>query len=305
LDAAFETDALPVQPDCLAVLRGRGLEDEFVAMGRKVAEIMVELFADLPAGHEFFDRFSFIAADDLTLYQAIVARTAPGADGKAPAIDSEDRARLLGLPLKLVNARHRLGLIDAAFKSRVLEARAALRAAFAESKTTQGKVAFFEPDSYNAAAAIQDNILFGRVAYGQAKAQATVSKAMREVLETLGVRERVFEVGLDFQVGVGGARLSPAQRQKLAFARALAKRPDILVFNDALAALDPAGQARVLDGVLEAAGSAVVIASLGDSRMAEKFGRTVVLADGRVAQDGAFAALAAQDGPFKDSLARG
>jgi hypothetical protein len=48
-----------------------------------------------------------------------------------------------------------------------------------------------------------------------------------------------------------------------------------------------------------------VIASLGDSRMAEKFGRTVVLADGRVAQDGAFAALAAQDGPFKDSLARG
>ncbi|MCM0019458.1 MAG: ABC transporter ATP-binding protein/permease [Tagaea sp.] len=305
LDAAFETDALATQPDFLAVLRARGLEEEFVAMGRKVAEIMIELFADLPPGHEFFDRFSFIAADDLTLYQSIVARTAPGADGAAPAVEPDDRARLLGLPLKLVNARHRLGLIDAAFKAKVLEARAALRAAFADSKSTRGKVAFFEPDSYNAAAAIQDNILFGRVAYGQAKAQATVAKAMREMLEALGLRERVFEVGLDFQVGVAGARLSPAQRQKLAFARALAKRPDILVFNDAFAALDPAGQARVLDGVLEAAGPAIVVASLGDPRMAGKFGRTVVLAEGRVAQVGAYAELAAKDGAFKDLLAGG
>lgn len=303
LDAAFETDALPTQPDFLAVLRARALDDEFVAMGRKVAEIMIELFADLPPGHEFFDRFSFIAADDLPLYQAIVARTAPGPDGKTQSADPEDRARLLGLPLKLVNARHRLGLIDAPFKTKILEARAGLRAAFAESKATQGKIAFFDPDIYNAAAAIQDNILFGRVAYGQAKAQATVAKAMRDLLESMGIRERVFEVGLDFQVGVGGARLSPAQRQKLAFARALAKRPDVLVLNDALAALDPAGQARALDGVLDAAGAATVIVSLGDPRMAEKFGRTVVLAEGRVAQDGAFAELAAKDGPFKDSLA--
>jgi putative ABC transport system ATP-binding protein len=302
-DAAFETDALSIQPDFLAVLRGRGLDEEFVAMGRKVAETMIELFADLPPGHEFFDRFSFIAADDLPLYQAIVARTAPGADGKPPAIDPGDRARLLSLPLKLINARHRLGLIDAAFKTRVLEARAALRAAFAESKTTKGKIAFLDPDAYNAAASIQDNILFGRVAYGQAKAQAIVAKAMRELLEALGVRERVFEVGLDFQVGVGGARLSPAQRQKLGLARALAKRPSILVLNDAFAALDPAGQARVLDGVLDAAGPATVIAALGDSRLAEKFGRVVVLAEGRVAQDGAYGDLAAQDGPFKESLA--
>lgn len=298
LDPAFETDALSGQPDFLAVLRARGLEDVFVEMGRKVAEIMVELFADLPAGHEFFERFSFIAADDLSVYQAILARTAPGPDGAPSAVVGEDRARMLGLPLKLVNARHRLGLIDAAFKARVLEA----RAAFAGAKATQGKIAFFDPDAYNAAASIQDNILFGRVAYGQAKAQATVAKAMRDLLDTMGLRERIFEVGLEFQVGVGGARLSPAQRQKLALARALAKRPDVLVLNDAFAAIDPAGQWRALEGTLAAAGSATVIASMGDSRMAEKFARTIVLADGRVAQDGDFAGLAAADGPFKETL---
>jgi ABC-type multidrug transport system fused ATPase/permease subunit len=39
--------------------------------------------------------------------------------------------------------------------------------------------------------------------------------------------------------------------------------------------------------------------------MAGKFGRVVVLVEGRVAQDGSYAELAAKDGPFKDSLAGG
>jgi putative ABC transport system ATP-binding protein len=302
IDPAFEVDQLSAQPDFLAVLRQQGMEDRLIAMGRQVAETMVELFAGLPAGHEFFDRFSFIAADDLPVFQAIVARTTPDADGKLPAIDAEDRARLIGLPLKLVNARHRLGLIDQTFKNRVLEVRAAIHAAFGKGPAA-GKIAFFDPDSYNAAAAIQDNILFGRVAYGQAKAQAIVGRAMRDVLDTLGLRERVFEVGLDFQVGVGGSRLTPGQRQKLALARALIKRPEILVLNDALAVLDSGAQTKTLDGALTAAAGATVVAALADAANAAKFERVVVLADGRVVQDGAFAALAEQDGPLKDMLA--
>ncbi|MBL0932563.1 MAG: ABC transporter ATP-binding protein, partial [Alphaproteobacteria bacterium] len=268
----------------------------------QVAETMVELFAGLPAGHEFFDRFSFIAADDLPTFQAIVARTAPDESGKLPAISDEDRARLIGLPLKLVNARHRLGLITPDFKGRVLETRAAIHDAFGKGPAA-GKIAFFDPESYNAAAAIQDNILFGRVAYGQAKAQAIVGKAMREVLDALGLRERVFEVGLDFQVGVGGSRLTPAQRQKLALARALVKRPEILVLNDALAVLDSGTQVKTLDGALAAAGSATVVAALADAALAAKFDRVVVLADGRVAQDGRYDALIEQDGPLKELLA--
>lgn len=302
IDPAFEVDVLAEQRDFLAVLQKQGMADELIAMGRQVAETMVELFAGLPAGHEFFDRFSFIAADDLPTFQAVVARTAPGEPGKPPAISDEDRARLIGLPLKLVNARHRLGLITPDFKGRVLETRAAIHDAFGKGSAA-GKIAFFDPESYNAAAAIQDNILFGRVAYGQAKAQAIVGKAMREVLDTLGLRERVFEVGLDFQVGVGGSRLTPAQRQKLALARALVKRPEILVLNDALAVLDSSTQVKTLDGALSAAGSATVVAALADAAMAAKFDRVVVLADGRVAQDGRYDELIEQDGPLKELLA--
>jgi len=301
LDPSFESESLSTQPDFLAVLRKQGLEAELVTMGRKVAETMVELFAGLPAGHEFFDRFSFIAADDLPAYQAILSRTTPRPDGSLPDMDAEDRARLVALPLKLVDARHRLGLIDKAFKERALAARKALAAEL--PGTARAKIAFFDPDSYNAAASIQDNILFGRIAYGQAKAQATVGQTIREVLDALGLRERVFEIGLDFQAGVAGARLSPPQRQKLAIARALVKRPDILVFNDAVAALDRAAQARVLDQVIEAARGTTLVWSTQDAASAPRFARAMVFSDGRLVQDGPVDDLKAREGMLKEMLA--
>ncbi len=301
LDPSFEGDALATQPDFLAVLRAKGLDIELVAMGRKVAETMVELFAGLPAGHEFFDRFSFIAADDLPLYQAILTRTVPLADGSLPAMDEEDRARLLSLPLKLVDARHRLGLIDRDFKARALAARKALHSDLPGA--ARAKIAFFDPERYNAAASIQDNILFGRVAYGQAKAQATVGQTIREVLDALGLRERVFEIGLDFQTGVAGARLSAPQRQKLAIARALVKRPDILVMNDSIAALDRSAQARVLDAILDATRGMTLVWATQDATSAPRFTRALVFSDGRLVQDGPVEDLKAREGMLKEMLA--
>jgi ABC-type multidrug transport system fused ATPase/permease subunit len=298
LDASFEGDALAAQPDFLAVLRETGMEAELVAMGRKVAETMVELFAGLPAGHEFFDRFSFIAADELPVFQTILTRTVPAADG---TMADEDRARLLSLPLKLVDARHRLGLIDKAFKARALDVRRALGERLPPK--SRAMIAFFDPASYNPAASIQDNILFGRVAYGQAKAQATVGQTIREVLDALALRERVFEIGLDFQVGVAGSRLSAPQRQKLAIARAIAKRPDILVFNDAIAALDRPAQARVLDQILAATAGTTLVWATQDAASVPRFARALVLADGRLVQDGPVDDLRAREGMLKEMLA--
>ncbi len=302
LDASLAGDALAAQPDFRRILDETGLGAELPIMGRKVAETMVELFADLPVGHEFFDRFSFIAADDLPVFQTVLARTVPLPDGSLPAdISAEDRARLASLPLKLVDARHRLGLIDKAFKNRALAARKALREKLPEK--LRAKIAFFDPDIYNAAASIQDNILFGRIAYGQAKAQASVGAVIREVLEALGLRERVFEIGLDFQVGVAGGRLSAPQRQKLAIARALAKRPDLLVLNDAVAVLDRAAQARLLESLVVGAEGTTLVWATQDTASAARFARVMVFAEGRLVQDGAYAELVARDGMLKELAA--
>src|SRR5690606_7738452 len=133
--------------------------------------------ADLPPGHEFFEQFSFIAADELPEYRALLARV-----GKLDAMAAcrgaspEDRARLIALSFPYVEARHRLGLIDPAVEEKVLAA----RQAFADNlpDSLAGAVEFYDERRYNAAASLQDNILFGRLVYGQAQAAGVVGQAI-------------------------------------------------------------------------------------------------------------------------------
>ena len=281
-----------------AVLDETGLRKDMLRMGIEIARIMVEIFADLPPGHPFFEQFSFIDADDLPNFRALITKI----DNQGPdALDSMDRKALRTLPLSYIEARHRLGLIDSEVEARTVAA----RKLFAERILEQDPeaVAFYDPETYNAAATLQDNILFGRVAYGQAKAEEIVGRAMTEVLDSLGLRNTVVEAGLDFQVGVAGKRLSSAQRQKLGLARVLLKRPDILVVNDGLAVLDPATQERMLDRVLERRKGRGVIWVLQRPHSCERFDRVLVMQDGRIVEQGSFADLNKPGSALSDILA--
>ena len=217
----------------LQVLEKMDLSKDFLAKGFKLAEMMVEIFRDLPPGHEFFERFSFVSSDDLPEFQAMLRRVEKtGLDD----VGETDRAMLMALPFKLVIARHHLDLIDDAMQERLLEA----RRVFAEGLPDELKTAvqFFDRDAYNAASSIQDNILFGKMASEKAQSGARVGKLIAEVIDELDLRRTVIETGLDYEVGIGGTRLAPAQRQKLALARCLLKRPDVIIVNESLSSLD-------------------------------------------------------------------
>jgi ABC-type multidrug transport system fused ATPase/permease subunit len=61
--------------------------------------------------------------------------------------------------------------------------------------------------------------------------------------------------GLDTRVGERGASLSGGQRQRLALARAVVRRPRLLVMDDATSAVDPSVEARILDALRSGGGS--------------------------------------------------
>ena len=275
----FDLDHLGEHPYVRETLDRVGLADDFIRMGRQVAETMLELFADIEPGHELMEQFSFIAAEDLPEFQALLNRIDRGGQGLA-GINAEDRHRLLSLPFRLIVARHRLGLIDEALQERLLEA----RQAFAEHLPEElaGSVAFFDPDHYNRASSIQDNILFGKVVYGQPQAAARVRALVAEVLSELGLREAILNVGLDYQVGVAGGRLSTVQRQKVAFARALVKRPDLLIINQALSVFDEAVREALFASVVAAQSPRGVVAILDRADMAGKMHRVFTIENGRV-----------------------
>src|SRR6266851_386092 len=283
---AFDFDFLAQNTYVLRILDKVGLTDDLVAMGGEVAQTMVELFADLPPDHEFFEQYSFISAGDLPEFQAILGRI--GKSGRE-VLKPADRSKLLSLPFKVIVARHRLGLLDEAFQARILAARKVFAADLPEAMRSQ--IEFFDADRYNAAASLQDNVLFGKVAYGEAAAPSRIPAAISAVLDALGLRDTIVAVGLEFNVGNSGSRLSAAQKQKAAVARALIKRPDIAILNEATTALDGTTQAKVMAGVKEARGERGLVWILHRASLARHFDRILVLENGHLVEQGSVAEL--------------
>jgi ABC-type bacteriocin/lantibiotic exporter with double-glycine peptidase domain len=70
------------------------------------------------------------------------------------------------------------------------------------------------------------------------------------VLAALDADIRNLPQGFDTLIGQGGVELSAGQKQRLGIARALLRKPDILVLDESTSALDLATEARVLDNLL-------------------------------------------------------
>ena len=231
-----------------------------LSVGYHHATTMVEMFADLPADHELFVQFSFIRSDELPDVQTLLNRANREKLGE---LKEEDRMVLLSLPFKLTPARHRLGLMDEEMQQRVLKARAAFADGLPEE--LQGTIEFFDADSYNAAANLQDNILFGKIAYGQAESASRVGELIAQVIDELGLRGPVAEAGLTYDVGIAGS------------------------------------ESKILSALLEEFSERCLIWSLHRASLAHAFDQVLVMRGGRVVERGTYADLD-KDGTYLKEL---
>jgi putative ABC transport system ATP-binding protein len=294
----FDGDNLAADPYVQTVLARSGLDQDLLRMGLSIAETMVELFSGLSPDNPLFEQYSFISADELPNVRLLLQRL--GGKG-VEAVPAADKARLMTLPLRYVEARHRLGLIDGAMEDRLLAA----RRAFAENlpAALRGAVEFYDFGKYNSSATLLDNILFGRVVYGQAQAENRIRTLLTEVMSELHLRDSVIEVGLEYNVGVAGRRLPATQRQKLGIARALIKRPQFLVVNEAVAVFDGRTQDRMRDNILAAADGRGVFWIANRPNQAEPFDQIVVMQGGRIVDHGTPADLSARGGLYAELMA--
>ncbi|MDP2376881.1 ABC transporter ATP-binding protein [Reyranella sp.] len=300
LGKQFDGDNIAADPYVQSVLQATGLDLDLQRMGLSIAETMVELFSGLSPDNPLFEQYSFISADELPNVRLLLQRL--GGKG-IEAVPDADRPRLMTLPFRYIEARHRLGLIDAEKEERILGA----RHTFAEGLPAElrGAVEFYDFGRYNSAATLQDNILFGRQVYGQAQAEARIGTLIAEVLDELKLRDQVIEVGLDYNVGVAGKRLPATQRQKLGIARALIKRPQLLIVNEAVAMFDGRTQDRIRDNILAAAAAENrgVVWIANRPAQAEPFEQIVVMQAGKITSQGAPAELAARGGLYTELMA--
>lgn len=109
-----------------------------------------------------------------------------------------------------------------------------------------------------------------------------------------------FPKGYDTVLGERGVTLSGGQRQRTALARAIARRPRILILDDALSAVDTETESRILGGLREVLRDRTVILVSHRASALRQADRVVVLEDGRIVEEGAPAELAARGGRYAE-----
>jgi ABC-type transport system involved in cytochrome bd biosynthesis fused ATPase/permease subunit len=198
-------------------------------MGLSIATSMIEIFAEIPDGHPLFERFSFFSAADRAYFQDLVERKN---EQRRSAQTARDQARLTGLALRYSESRHRLGLLDEAMEARILVARADFARMLPVS--LQSAIEFYDEARFCAAASVQDNLLFGRIATDQAGALEAVQGVTRRVLTQRGLDGEVSRIGLDAPIDAQGDDLTLSEIAAVDLVRCLVRRPSILVVQRAL-----------------------------------------------------------------------
>jgi ABC-type multidrug transport system fused ATPase/permease subunit len=268
-------------------------------LGADIAREMVEIFKDIPADHELFQNFSLITAAELPEYSRIVTRLERAAPD---ALTPDDQERLMALALRLIPARHRLVELDEAFMAKIVVA----RHRFAETLPPELAQRFvpYDRERYFADGTLLENLLFGKVVSTSSLAVKKVNAIVEEVIAAHGLRDLVMEAGLTFHVGLFGSRMSPAQRQRAALARALLKRPDVLLLDQAISALDPDKRAELHQRLTTTLKGRTIIAVVERLDLARYYDRVVVLDAGKVAEFGTYQELTARPGLFRQLAAQ-
>lgn len=162
--------------------------------------------------------------------------------------------------------------------------RAALRARIA--------VVLQEPFLYSRS--LEENLRIGR----DDAAAGELTTAMDDAALTEAVA--AFSAGLDTRIGERGVNLSGGQRQRLALARALLRRPAVLILDDSLSAVDAHTEAHVLARLARRRGNQTTVIVAHRLSAVREADLILVLDEGRLVQRGTHAELASTVGPYRE-----
>ena len=126
---------------------------------------------------------------------------------------------------------------------------------------------------------------------GSDELEATLNTALK-----LAACEFAYELpqGLDTIIGEEGLSLSGGQRQRLSLARALAKRPSVLLLDDPFSALDVDTEERIINGLregLEGLGGATTLLTAHRPSTVALADRVLLMVDGTITAEGTHAEL--------------
>lgn len=131
-------------------------------------------------------------------------------------------------------------------------------------------------------------------------------EALQEAIRIAQLHDFVggLPMGLDTTIGEAGVRISGGQRQRIAIARALYRRPSLIIFDEATSALDVETEAKLMKSINELRGSRTVLLVAHRLSTIRDCDRVVLVEDGQITGVGKYEELEAKNKRFRAFVAQ-
>jgi ABC-type multidrug transport system fused ATPase/permease subunit len=223
----------------LKFLNTADLTRPLLSLGSTLCRQTVDILGNLPPDAVFFEQ-SPINADELEEFKILEEHLRKK---RLHELDAEDHHKLLELALRFTPGIHKMAALPEILEMLILEGRALFRQNIAEDDP--GAFTLYQMSEYIYSQTILNNIFFGKTKTSNPKAQEIIDQSIIGLLIEEDLLEAIIEIGMHYQVGTKGDKLSGGQQQKLAIARIFLKAPRILIMDEATSALDNKAQKRI------------------------------------------------------------
>lgn len=158
------------------------------------------------------------------------------------------------------------------------------------------QIAYVPQDVYLYDVSIRENITFGTT-------ENVSDEAITEILEKVELADFIHTQtarGLDTPLGENGIRLSGGQRQRIGLARALLRRPSLLVLDEATSALDTVTERAILDTIDNLPQSITVVLIAHRITTVRSADRIYLLEQGKIMAQGTYEELVQRSERFRN-----